>query len=420
MLDWQITRYRLELGKESKFETYAWIPRWRALLQYTWLNDTPVNVLRHALENLDNAYSQFFRRVKEGKAGKAGFPKFKRKGRHETFTASQSVEADYEGQRIHLPMVGWVRCRLHHNIGNVKRITIYLHGNGKVYASILYDEVQSTRPLPAQVDLGRIVGVDMGLIDFLTTDLGETVAPPKFLFKHLHRLAQLQRGLSRAKKGSNNCLRRLRRVAACTRKIADSRHFHRHLTAFQLVHGMHSESQAPQAIALEGLKIRNMTKNHRLARAIMDAGWSDFGLAVKHQCTKQGVYYVEVEPRNTSKTCSHCQHVFADVLGLGIRNWECLKCHTHHHRDQNAGAVIRQRGIKVLMAQGVPIAFSEGKPEYSCRTLPKGRVLDIVRPTAQAERLLGVGKCDNAVSQSHRKMVAGLGVVPSQMWEYSK
>jgi putative transposase len=310
-----------------------------------------------------------------------GFIKWKRKGDTEAFTASQSVRV--KGQAVYIDGIGWVTARIYKSIGIVKRVTVQLHPNGKVYASILYESGVNPKPVPEHINPENTLGIDLGLKSLLVTSKGAQVEPPRNLARNLELLAKLQRRVSRSKKGSKRYKRRQRQVAECHRKISATRAYYHHLTAFRLTTGqMRHESQvSPHAIVMENLQVRNMVKNKRLARAISDAGWSLFRTAVKHHAHKRGVVVIEVPPHRTSKECStpNCGYVKPD-LTLAIRSWTCPTCHTVHDRDVNAARNIQRRGLvcikeRELKTQTGNQLTSEGKPEYTSG-LSESRVLD--------------------------------------------
>src|SRR5690606_17812371 len=99
-----------------------------------------------------------------------------------------------------------------------------------------------------------------------------------------------------------------------------------------------------QTIAVEKLHVKNMVKNHKLARSISDAGWGSFVSMLEYKCKWHGREFVKVDPKYTSQDCSVCGHRNSG-LTLGMREWACPDCGTIHCRDTNAAINIRNKGV---------------------------------------------------------------------------
>ena len=102
-------------------------------------------------------------------------------------------------------------------------------------------------------------------------------------------------------------------------------------------------------IAAEDLKVRNMLKNHRLAKAIADASWRKFLTMLQYKGILYGKTVVLVPPRNTTQTCSQCGYVMKgeERLTLSDREWMCPNCRAVHKRDTNAAQNILNRGLQL-------------------------------------------------------------------------
>jgi putative transposase len=126
--------------------------------QFPWLQEVHSQVHQQALKDLDRAYQHFFRRIKLGE--KPGFPKFKKKGVKDTFRFPQGVRV--KGSHAYLPKIGKVKFRKsRENEGVLKETTIIQEGNG--WSIAFSCEIEAPAPLPAPIDEGKAVGIDMGL-----------------------------------------------------------------------------------------------------------------------------------------------------------------------------------------------------------------------------------------------------------------
>lgn len=183
---------------------------------------------------------------------------------------------------------------------------------------------------------------------------GNVLENPKFLKKFLKKLARAQRKLSRmaehAKKAGRllseckNYQKQRQKVAYLNRRIARQREDYLH------TYSRH-EVESQDLIAAEDLKVGSLKRNHKLARAISDAGWRELLTMLQYKAKLYGKVVILVPPKNTTQTCSACGHVMsgAQKLTLDVREWDCPACHTHHNRDVNAARNILKRGLEAAM-----------------------------------------------------------------------
>jgi putative transposase len=124
-------------------------------------------------------------------------------------------------------------------------------------------------------------------------------------------------------------------------RIADRRKDYLHKLTTWLV-------RENQAVVIEELSVRNMVRNHSLARAISDAAWYEMRAMLEYKCDWYGRDLVVIDRwRPTSKTCSACGQI-ARAIPLSVRAWACESCGTAHDRDVNAAINIRAAGLAVL------------------------------------------------------------------------
>jgi putative transposase len=309
-----------------------------------WLTEVPNKPLRYALRNLDAAYKNFFRRVKNGET--PGYPAFKsRKGNQSFQFQGENVRLDEVTGLVTLhKALGPMDVRLHRRIdGTIKTTTVSKTKSGKYYISF---QVEDGRELPLPKPIRNTIGLDVGLNTFVTTSGGEKIDGISPFRESEKRLAVLQRRASRKQKGSQNWKKAMRKVALCHEKIANQRRDFQHKLSRRLV-------DENDLIAVEDLNVRGMVKNHHLAKSISDAAWSEFSRQLEYKATWAGKTFVKIDRwEPTSKQCSSCGFKNGD-MPLSVREWDCPQCGVHHDRDINAAVNIREAGINRLHTNAI-------------------------------------------------------------------
>lgn len=340
-------RHKTDLFKEqeasiSKNELIKRLPELK--IEHEWLKETHSQVLQMAIGNLDTAFQNFF-------AKRARYPKFKTKHSKQSIQYPQSVKVDTDDSAVFLPKIGWVKARLHREIaGAIKTCTVSKSATGKYLVSILADDGEEA-PAPLK-HIGRVVGIDLGLTDLIITSDGEKSGNPRFLKRAEGNLRRKQRKLSQKKKGSANRARARRLVAKAHERVANARNDFQHKLSTAI-------TDENQAVVVEDLAVRNMLKNHCLAKAIADAGWHGFTTKLGYKLARKGGYLKKIDRFfPSSKTCSACG-VVKDSLPLTIRAWTC-DCGTAHDRDINAAINVRNQGILSLKADGLTVSACGG------------------------------------------------------------
>jgi len=311
-----------------------------------WLNEVSSVALQQSLQNLQEAYNNFFKGLK--KKQKIGFPRFKKKSNRNSITLTRSGFSYKNGEIFIAKSRKKLNIRWSKQLPteDISSITISLTPSGKWFISILVDDPNNyTLTL-----CDKIMGIDLGIETFATLSTGEKVKMPD-LKPHYTKLKKLQKKHSR-KKGKSNKNKARIKVARQYEKISNIRQdFHHKLST-----GIINENQV---IVLEDLNVSGMVRNRKLARAISQQGWHQFITFLKYKATMYGREVIQVDRfYPSSKTCSSCGTIQSS-LPLSIREWTCDACGTTHDRDINAA--------KNLMALGTSVTAFGGDIRPACR-----------------------------------------------------
>ena len=283
-------------------------------------------------------WGAYCRARKAGKpARRVGFPKYRKRGRHMSYTASNgrnTVRPD--GRRVHLPKVGPVRMREALRFdGDITEVTISLYG-GRWHAAFTVD---TGEPEPAR-RAGETVGIDMGLTVLATPSDGDPIENPKVLAAELAKLRTLDKAIARSRNthGKNRPSQRRNRLYELrNRQHARVRHLrrdHHHQATCAI-------AKTWAVVKVETLNVSGMMKNKRLARSISDAGMAEFVRMLEYKCAWYGAHFVKVDPWfASSRTCSACGAVKAE-LSLSERTYRCDRCGFECDRDLNAARNIK-------------------------------------------------------------------------------
>jgi putative transposase len=298
---------------------------------FPWMYEVSKCAPQEALRDLEKAFKNFFRGCKQNK--KIGFPKFKKKGRHDSFRLTGTIRVTERG--IQLPRLGIIRTKEIPAIeGKIFSVTVSQEA-GHWFASISV-EVEIETPKPVQ---GPPVGIDLGLTTFATLSTGEKIESPKPLKKYLRKLRRASKQHSRKVKGSSNRKKSAKKIARLHYRIRNIRNNFHHELSTKL-------AKNKSIIVIENLNTQGMMRNRRLSRHIADSGWAQFCNLLKYKTEWYGSKLVTV-PRffASSKICSGCG-CQVEKLPLSIREWSCSHCCMHHDRDVNAALNILNKGLR--------------------------------------------------------------------------
>lgn len=310
--------------------------------EYEWLDECHSQVLQSVSLNLSRAFVNFFEK-------RPRYPYIKSKHGKQSIQYPQWVK--FQGScSIYIPKIGWVRLKSHRPIeGKVKTIAIVLTPIGEYSAAIL-STVESEKPLPGTE--GKAIGIDIGLIDFAITSDDSKSANYHYLAKYKKNLKKQQQNLSQKKKSSNSRAKARQIVARVHERICNNRQYLFHNLSYKL-------GNENQVIAVEKLNVKRMLKNHNLAKAISNCGWSTIIGMLTYKCESEGKVLIEVERFFPSrKTSNHCYHPIHE-LPLDVRSWTCPSCGTVYDRDVNAARNIREEGLRLLALGAIATANRE-------------------------------------------------------------
>jgi len=304
-------------------------------------------VLQNVAVRADLAFKAFFRRCKE-QAEEPGYPRFKGRGRYDSFTFPQSGCSITHDNRVCLSKIGSIKMVYHRPIkGKVKTCTIHRSSTGKWY--VCFSVECEPERLPENSEQ---VGIDVGLTTFATLSTGAEIENPRFFRKEEKALTKAQHKHSKLVKCTPERWKHRKAVARVHERIAFRRENFTHQQSHKIVNSY-------GVICIEDLQVNRMAHTHCLAKSIADASWSAFFSQLHSKAEEAGRLYIAVNPAYTSQTCSRCGH--RQKMPLSERVFACPCCHVQLDRDLNAAVNIRALGLQGLGLSVKAPAFTPGE-----------------------------------------------------------
>ncbi|MDF5727669.1 MAG: transposase [Rhizonema sp. PD38] len=322
--------------------------------QFEFANKLNSMARQSSSERAWSAISRFYDNCRRKKAGKKGYPRFKKEQTH------GSVEYKTSGWKLsddrrHITFTDgfkagtfkmWGTRDLHfYKLEKFKRVRVVRRADG-YYCQFCIKQERLEHRAPT----AKTIGLDVGLTHFYTDSDGNTVENPRHLRKSEKKLKRLQRQLSKTKKGSRNRAKARNRLARKHLKVSRQRKDF-------VVKAARCVVLSNDLVAYEDLTVRNMVKNHHLAKSISDAAWTQFREWVEYFGKVFGVITIAVPPHGTSQNCSNCQKVVKKTLST--RTHICPHCGHVQDRDHNAARNILEIGLRTVGHTGTLIASGD-------------------------------------------------------------
>lgn len=303
-----------------------------------WYSDVSQNILQESINDLENAYKRFFKKI-------GGYPRFKKRGSKDSFSIRDKKKFKVEGNNLYLEKFNKgakgkplkLREKLRFD-GVPKQVTISFQ-NGKWFASIL---VEGCSTYKGDFNQHGNVGIDLGIKDLATLSDGTTFQKSNKLSKSLKRLQRRQRYLSKKKKGSNRYVKAKLSISNLHFRIRKQRE--------ALLHNVsHKITSSYKVICLEDLSVSSMTKgkNKKLNRMILDVGMYELRRQLEYKSFLRGVDIHFVDRYYPSSKIHHECGAKNDTLKLGESSWKCENCGQLVDRDLNAARNILKEGLRV-------------------------------------------------------------------------
>ena len=321
--------------------------------KYDDFRSVPQDFQVSVLKRVDKAFDNFRRRCKEG-AAKKGYPRYKKRVRSLTWCLRKHkvkdkatggfkrvrqnpiIETDFRHNRLKVPKLGEVKIRMHRPlVGDPKEVTIVKKASGW-YAHIVCEIPDTPKVEPTDA-----VAVDMGTTHYLTTSEGEKEDNPRWYVRSEGLLHKHNQTMARRKKGSQRWQKAVQATALHHERTTNKRKDFIGKLIYKLFH-----HQKNNVLVAENLGIANMVQNKHLSKSISDASWGKFFEWTGNIAERDGFHFHQVDPKNTSQTCSACGKKSPKKLSLAIRTFDCSFCGNSMDRDHNAAINILLRAAR--------------------------------------------------------------------------
>ena len=339
--------------------------------KYDDFREVPQDMQVCALERTDKAFDGFYRRCEEG-AAKKGYPRHRKQvksmswklRKHKLKTGERvrqnpirETPTPWKHDRLKVPKLGEVKIYVHRRLqGDPKSITLVKKASG------WYAHIVCELPDTPKVEATEAIAVDMGTTHYLTTSEGEKEDNPRWYRQAEGLLHKHNQTMARRKKGSRRWYKAVHASALHQERTANKRKDFIGKLIYKLYH--HEKNNV---LVAEDLSISNMVKNKSLSKSIADASWGTFFTWCADIAERDGLHFHQVDPKNTSQTCSACGEKSEKKLSLAIRTFKCQACGTFLDRDHNAALNILFRAAAALRGERWVTTLNEARNKNEAR-----------------------------------------------------
>ncbi len=332
--------YRLYGKHLNKYQLQKHLTKLKKREKYEYWKQVPSQAIQQITERIDIAYKKFFEYTKGKTKLRVSPPNFKKVKKYRSYTLKGNVGYKIENNMVSLNGYQYRFWNSRPIKGTIKTVTVKRDHMGDFYLCITLEQKETK----VRAATGKSVGIDFGLKTFLTLSGQTEVEAPLYHLKNLRQLKQLNKSLSKKKKGSNRRAKAKQKLANLHARIANLRRDYFHKLSNELANNY-------DTVFVEDL---NMKAMQRLwGRKIGDLGFAEFIniLSYKTKVVKIDRFYPSL------KTCNCCGHINNDLV-LKIREWQCPSCGTDHLRDVNAAVNIHRVGASTLGKEDVRPALA--------------------------------------------------------------
>ena len=311
--------------------------------KYADFREVPQDMQACALERMDKAFDAFYRRCKNG-CSKKGYPRHRKRiksmtwklrmykvknkstGEYERKRNDPIRETSWKHDRLKVPKLGEVKIYMHRPLqGDPTQVTLVKKASG------WYANITCELPDTPKVEPTDAIAVDVGTTHYLTTSEGEKEDNPRWYRKAEGLLHKHNQTMARRKKGSKRWYKAVRASALHQERTTNKRKDFIGKLVYKLYH-----HKGNNVLIAEKLNVSNMVQNKHLSKSISDASWTKFFEWCGNIAERDGFHFHQVDPKNTSQTCSSCGKKSQKKLSLAIRTFNCQYCGTVLDRDHNA------------------------------------------------------------------------------------
>ncbi|NEO38773.1 MAG: transposase [Moorea sp. SIOASIH] len=347
--------------------------------EFPFANELNSTARQAASERAWSSIVRFYDNCKKKVPGKKGFPKFQKRARCVEYKKSgwklspdkKSITFTDKKGIGKLKLKGtWDLWRFDKK--QINRVRIVKRADGYYVQFCVAVNVNEEVP-----HTGEMIGLDVGLKEFYTDSNGHSEPNPRFYRQGEKRLKFYQRRVSRKKKGSSNRRKAINRLGRQHLKISRQREEHAKRLARCVI-------RSNDLVAYENLRVKNLVKNHCLAKSINDAGWYQFRKWLEYFGVKFSRITVAVNPAYTSQNCSDCGEEVKK--SLSTRTHVC-ECGCELDRDHNAAINIRNRATSTTGHVGTWIINPNASGDLASTVLGSGQVQQVESMSEESPRL---------------------------------